>query len=251
VLLEVERLSVKLGDSLILEDVSFSAGEGELVGVLGPNGSGKSTLLRACCGLIRPVKGRVSLEGRSVHSISPRERARAISYLPQGEEPLQGFTAMDYALSGRAMWAGALGPTSCGDLEAARRSLERVGVEGLAGREVTSLSGGEFSMVRLARSMASDARVLLLDEPASHLDVRYALRAMEVLRELSSEGKLVLAVLHDLNLALRFCSRVLLLLKGKLALDGPPSALKPELVEKAFGVRPSEVYLEGRRLLVF
>lgn len=249
--LEVEGLGVELEGASILDEVSFCAEGGELIGILGPNGAGKSTLLRACCGLVKPSRGRVLLDGRSVHSMSPRDRARKVSYLAQREELLQGFSVLDYVLLGRTMWAGHLGPISCGDLEAARGSLARVGAEGLAQREMSSLSGGELSMVRLARSIASGSDVLMLDEPVSHLDVRYALKAMEVLKGLSEEGKLVLVVLHDLNLAMRFCSRVLLLLKGTLLLDGPPGALSPELVDRAFGVKPSEVFVGERRLLVF
>ena len=176
------------GSEKTLSGISLEARGGEVLGLLGPNGSGKSTLLKLMCGMLRPQAGEVLLNGAPVHALRPRALARALSLVPQSATPPEGFTALDVVLMGRHAYIPRLGRESGRDVEIAREAMERTGVETLSEREARALSGGEWQRVLIARALAQEAGVLLLDEPVANLDIRYQLEILRLLRALAAEG---------------------------------------------------------------
>lgn len=225
------------GREKVLSGVSLAAREGEVLGLLGPNGSGKTTLLRLMCGSLSPQSGQVLLDGRPVSALRPRALARTLALAPQSAPRPEGFTALDVALMGRYAHIPRFGRESAADVEAAKRAMRRTGVEALAERGVEALSGGEWQRVLIARALAQEAAFLLLDEPVSNLDIRYQLEILRLLRALSREGRAVVLVMHDINLAARFCDRLAVLCGGTLRAEGAPGdVLTPALLRDVYGV---------------
>jgi iron complex transport system ATP-binding protein len=222
----------------VLRDVSFSVAAGELVALCGPNGAGKSTLLRLLLGLHAPSSGRVTLAGTPVGALSRRQIARHAALLPQdapGDVPL---SVREAVALGRLPHLGRLQPESAADVEAVARALAATDTTALAERPITELSGGERHRVHLARALAQEAPLLLLDEPIAGLDIAHQLAAMDLLRATVDAGRAVIVALHDLALAARRCDRILLLAGGTLAADARPAdVLTPETLARVFGVR--------------
>jgi iron complex transport system ATP-binding protein len=208
----------------VFEGLSLAVRGGEMAGVIGANGSGKTTLLRLLSGVAVPGSGEVLLDGRPVGALRPRERARRVGVVPQEPRLTFEFTALEVVLMGRAAHLGILGVEGREDLEAALRAMERAGAAAFAGRLLGSLSGGERQLVLIARALAQEAGLLLLDEPTAFLDIRHRLEIYALLRDLNArEGLTVVATSHDVNLAARFCPRLVLLKAGRVLADGPPA----------------------------
>lgn len=224
-LLEADGLVVRYGARVALDGVSLSIGKGALVGLLGPNASGKTTLLRALAGLVRPDAGAIRFDGVPADGLSARARARRIAYLEQGAQCHWPLSAERVVALGRLAHQGPWSRATEADRRAVAAAMARCDVTALADRPVTTLSGGEAARVLLARALAAEPDILLADEPVSHLDPYHQIGVMEVLRRLADEGALVIAVLHDLSLAARFCDRLVLLSAGRVAADGPPAAV--------------------------
>lgn len=235
-LLIADTLTVRLGGRMIVDHVSFRLQRGEMVALVGPNGAGKTTLLRGLSG-VEAVQGQLTLGELGRADVSPPERAKRIAYLPQGHVfhwPMQ--VAAVVAL-GRLPHADQFARLSPADHSAVTKAMAAAGVTQFAERAVTTLSGGEQARVALARVLATEATVILADEPTVSLDPRHQLVVMDLLRQAARAGGAVLAVVHDLTLATRFCDRVLVMDKGKLAGDGVPAvALSPERIAAIFGV---------------
>jgi len=207
----------------VLKGISIPVGRGEFVGVIGPNGSGKTTLLRALSRTLPPSSGRVELDGRCIHSISSREFARRVAVVPQDTWVAFDFSVLEVALMGRSPRLGRLAVESGKDYEIAHRALTQTGTDHLASRPITALSGGERQRVMLARALAQEPEVLLLDEPTSHLDISFQFEMMDLVRKLNRDaGLTVVAVLHDLSLAAQYCDRLVMIGSGKVFADGPP-----------------------------
>ncbi len=217
-LLQVSGIGWRAGAIPILERVTFSAEPGELIALMGRNGAGKSTLLDLIARLRRPYAGEVILEGRSLEAWTSLELARQMSHLPQLVPAEVTFTAEDLVLMGRyplsRRWL-----ESDADREAAERAMNRCDCWEFRKRRISTLSGGERQRVLLAACLAQEPRVLLLDEPANFLDVDQQLHCFRLLRELAGEGAVAIAVTHDINLALTFCTRILVLAGRSLARD--------------------------------
>ena len=221
-----------------LRDVSLRLAAGELVGLVGPNGSGKTTLIRAVTKTVVPAGGEINLCGDNVTSLSQAEIARRVAVVPQ--EPLlpEAFTALECVLMGRTPHLKLLQNESAPDFEAARRAMARTNSGELAGRPVGQLSGGERQRVVVARALAQDTPVLLLDEPTAHLDIGHQASVLALMRALCrDEGKAVLAVVHDLTLAAAYCDRLVMLRSnGTVAAEGGASEiLRPELLAAVYG----------------
>lgn len=226
VLIALENVSVRLGGRTVVERVSATLDLG-LVGVLGPNGAGKSTLVRGLLGLV-PATGRVTVNGPV---------ARTIAYLPQGGTIHWPVSVRRLVALGRLPHLGPLARLGSSDAAAVERAMAGADVAHLAERDATGLSGGERARVLLARALATEAPVLIVDEPLAALDPRHALAVMALLRAQADAGTLVLAVLHDLGLAARFCDRVMLMNGGRLVADGTPAAvLTRERIADVYGV---------------
>ncbi len=244
--LEAQGITVAKDSHLILDDVNVCLGKGELVGVLGPNGAGKSTLLRVLAGLEMAGTGTVMLDGQSISTMGTAERARMMGYLPQK-------TPVSWPLSVERVVA--LGRLPHGDdpagNEAVERALEMTKTANLRDRSVGTLSGGERMRVLVARLLAVEARVLLVDEPIAALDPYFQLEFMELFRSQAHAGCGVLIVMHDLTLASRFCDRVVLLSGGHVVGDGAPGTVLTEsLVQDAYHVNVQTGVIDGERYVL-
>ncbi len=231
----------------VLKRVSFEVAPGDFVGVVGPNGSGKSTLLDLIDGVLDPTDGTVIVSGRETRRYRRRDIAREVALVPQNFALEFDLTVREVVEMG-AYCRGA----DCTPHSAAGAALGRLGIAGLGERRFPQLSGGEKQMVVLAQALVQDAGLLLLDEPASSLDVSHQLALFELLKELNAEGLTVICVLHDLNLALTYFDRLLVLSRGSVAAWGPTAeALSPDVLEAVYGVRAHLHRHAGRTFLTF
>ncbi len=235
-MLETRQLCISLGGRNVVHEIDCAVAKGEVVGLIGPNGSGKSTLLKALAGLIPAASGGVRLHGEPLEKIAPRQRARTLGYLPQSAECHWPLTVERVVGLGRLPWGG--GADEAADASWIERALITVDALHLRHRVITELSGGERARVLLARALAGDPALLLIDEPGAGLDPFHQLQLMELLAARAREGRAVLIVLHDLTLAARFCDRLLLVKEGRLLASGPPEiVLTEKLLAEAHGVR--------------
>jgi iron complex transport system ATP-binding protein len=210
----------------VLTDVSLTVRSGELFVILGPNGSGKTTLLRTLARLLRPLGGTVALDGKDVWSCSPSQVAAAVAFTSQVLAPGWPFTVREFVALGRAPHRGWWRPLGAYDRRAIAAAMDQLGLCGIQDRPVTELSGGEWQRVRLARALTQEARVLLLDEPTSHLDPRYQFELLSLVRGLTRVRHLaVVMTLHDVNLVGAWADRVALLGQGDVHCEGTPDAV--------------------------
>lgn len=206
----------------VLRDVDLDVRPGTVVGLLGPNGSGKSTLVRVASGVLGGYRGSVRLFGREVRETPARERARRLAVVPQESRFGFPFTALEIVLLGRHPHVGGLAFESATDVDRAREALDRCGASALADRPIQELSSGERQRVVFAKALAQDPECLLLDEPASFLDIRHQVELYDRVRDLAENRRVaVLTVLHDLNLAAEYCDRIVLLREGRVLAAGP------------------------------
>lgn len=211
------------GAEPILKGVSIELGEAAFLGVIGPNGSGKTTLLRAMSRALPPMSGFVELDGKNIYSIPARDFARRVAVVPQDTLVAFDFTVLEIALMGRSPRLGRFAVESSRDVAIAMDALARTGTSHLKDRPVNTLSGGERQRVMVARALAQEPDVLLLDEPTSHLDISFQFEIMDLIKSLNRErGLTVLAVLHDLNLASAYCENLIMIGQGEVRASGPP-----------------------------
>lgn len=239
-LLAVRDLSVDLGARQVLRDVTFEARAGEVVGLIGPNGAGKTTLLRAICQLTPALAGEVAWDGQRLDRLDARTRARTLAYLPQGQVIHWPISVRRLVELGRLPRMGPFSRPTPADIAAVEAAMIAAGVDGLADRPATSLSGGERARVLLARALAADAPVLLADEPTASLDPFHMLEVMTLLRRTADQGRVVIAVMHELGLVARYCDRVVLINEGRKVGDGTPrEVLTPERLRAVYRVDPA------------
>ncbi|MFN3961060.1 MAG: ABC transporter ATP-binding protein [Parvularculaceae bacterium] len=233
--LEAITLSVRRKDCVLVQAASLAATSGEFIGLVGPNGAGKTTLLRALAGLEAPAAGHVAIDGADMRAMSPRERARKLSYLPQAREVAWSITAEAVVALGRFAYGtpARLGPE---DRAAADRAFASTDAGAFRTRTMSTLSGGEQARIHLARALAAEAPILLADEPTAALDPKHARAIMQALRAKADGGGIVFAALHDLRLARRWCSRIIVMNEGDLVADDDAErAMTPAIMETVFG----------------
>jgi iron complex transport system ATP-binding protein len=228
-MLELQSVCINYGRRRVLEDVSLSVRPGEVVVLIGPNGAGKSTLIRAASGIQPLCAGQVRIQGADLGRMSSSERARRLAVVPQARNLPPAFTVYEAVLLGRTPYIGWTGQASAQDHARARRALERAQLLPLAERRVGELSGGEQQRILLARALAQDTPILLLDEPTTHLDLHHQSALLNIVRGLATEGgKAVLMALHDLNLAGLYADRVAILVDGRMRHLGAPAEVLTE-----------------------
>ena len=236
--IEIDDVSVNFGSVEVLDGVDASVGRGEFVGLVGPNGAGKTTLLRTINGVLAPDEGRVAVDGEAVAELSAAEAGTLVATVPQNTHLSFAFDVRRIVAMGRHPYISRFGTESERDRELIGRAMERTGVADLADRSVEAVSGGERQRVLLARALAQDTPVILLDEPTASLDVNHQVRTFELVADLVAEGTTVVAAIHDLNLAAHYCDALLLLADGGILASGPPEEVLTEgHLETAFGTR--------------
>lgn len=236
--LKLHNVGMEITGRWIVRGVSLAPGQGRLTALVGPNGSGKTTLLRLLAGIWRPSEGTATLDGRDLRAFRCRELARAIAFVPQDPGLQFSFTVRDAVMMGRHSHLGRFERERERDRSAVEKALKRTDVTHLADRAVTELSGGERQRVVIARSLATEAEAILLDEPTANLDIAHGLDVLDLCRALAEEGKTVVLALHDLNAAARYADQVILVCSGAIVANGAPAeVLTDTTIRGVFGVR--------------
>ena len=245
-LLDMQGITFGYDRQPLLYDVHFQVRAGEMVGLLGPNGSGKTTLLRLISGVLRPQQGKVILDGRDARAWGRREIARRVAVVPQEMHVPFAFTVEELVNLGRTPYARLFGSSTKEDQRMVYTALHAADVASLAGRIFNELSGGERQRVTLAMALAQQPALLLLDEPTSHLDIKYQIELLELVQRLNREtGVTVLAAMHDLNLAARYFPRLVLFQRGIVADATPAEVLEPHLLRRVYGINVQVGILRG------
>lgn len=249
-LVQVKGLSAGYHDKVVLKNISFEVFPGESLALIGPNGSGKSTLLNAICGGIRPSAGEVMLQGKLLHSQKPDGIARQIAFVPQDESPPFAFTVREVVSMGRMVRGNGLFESDV-DREVVVRAMEIADCSHVADRRMSEVSGGERQRALVARAIAQESDLLLLDEPTSHLDIAHQLGVADLVARHVADGGAAISAIHDLNLVSRMASRCVLISQGQVAKMGSVQEVleSPEL-DQVFSVKFRRVELDGAMHLI-
>ncbi len=235
--LVVDNIWVKIGERTILHDCGFKVGRGEFVGIIGPNGAGKSTLLKSLRGMLPIASGQVSVFGHLIHSLGDKKAARLVAYMQQDVTVGFGFTALEIVLAGRYPYLKWWQNEREKDHQIAKKYMAFTGTEALAHKPVSQVSGGERQRILLAKVLAQETPLIFLDEPTASLDLVYQEEIFRYCQAICKEGKSVLIVAHDIKLAAKFCSRLILMADGKIVADGIPcDVITVNNLEKAYGL---------------
>lgn len=238
-MLSIENISAGYDGELVLRNVSMKAQAGRFIGLIGPNGSGKTTLLRVISGVLVPKAGQIFLNGTRLEKISRRNLAQTLACLSQDISLDLSFTVYEIILMGRSPHLPKMSKETTKDFEIAKRAMKLADVSHLADRLITEISGGERQRALIAMCLAQEPKVLLLDEPTSHLDIAHQLSALDLIRKLNRQaGMTVIAVFHDLNLAAEYCDKLLVLDRGGVeAFGSPEDVLTTDMILKVYGAK--------------
>jgi iron complex transport system ATP-binding protein len=236
-LLRVDNVSFKYGEQWVLREIDFEVAKGDFLGVIGPNGSGKTTLLRVIDGILAPQEGAVALEGTEIGKLRREALARSVAVVPQYSALAFPFSVEEVVLMGRAPHLGRWRFEGDEDHRISQEAMEMTDTLGLAARDMESLSGGERQRVLIARALAQEPRLMLLDEPTAFLDIRHQVDFFDRIRSLNRDrGLTVIAVTHDINLAAHYCDRIILLKNGRIEAAGPVDAvITEEHIRETYG----------------
>lgn len=251
-MLEARNLSITLDSAIVIKDISFKIKRGTILAIIGPNGAGKTSLLRAISGLIPIHKGSVYLDGEKLTDLSVIERARLMASVPQSASLPSDFFVRDVVMLGRTPHLNWLGQTSEVDDDLVQEALQQTHALPLISRKINQISAGEQQRVLMARALAQSTPVLLMDEPTTHLDLKYQIELLQLTRNLTStKGLMTLLVLHDLNLASRWADQIMLLDKGHIAAVGTPMEVLREGLLSAVYQVPIQVVKQEKSLRIF
>jgi iron complex transport system ATP-binding protein len=251
-ILEISGAGVEVDGRWLVRHASMALRPRHLTVLVGPNGSGKTTLLRLLSGLWRPSEGRALLDGQDLHMIRRRELARRVAFTPQDTHLSFAFTVRDVVSMGRHPHLGRFEREGERDARAVEEAMTRADVAHLAERFVTELSGGERQRVVIARSLATQADAILLDEPTANLDIAHALDVLDLCRKLADDGKTIALAIHDLNLAARYATEVALISAGRIVATGAPDDVLSETeILDVFGVRAGRAVAPGGEVVLF
>jgi iron complex transport system ATP-binding protein len=235
--IKVQNVSLGYGRQVVLKDITFDTNLGEMVGLIGPNGCGKSTIIRALSRIILPSAGKIFLDGKDIATIPRSALARLLGVVPQMPLLPSTFTAFEIVLMGRNPHLGLFQYERPTDISIAWQAMEKTRTDVLAGRRINELSGGEIQCVLVARVLAQETTVVLLDEPTANLDIGRQIEIFDLIKNLCLENNLaVLAAIHDLNLAAQYCDRLLLINNGGIFAEGVPSeVINPTNISEVYG----------------
>lgn len=244
-LIEVKNLTFGYRREPILRDISLYIKKGELVSIIGPNGSGKSTLLKCIYGILKPWKGVIKLNGADIGKISKLEFRKIVSYLPQETIPPPSLmTAYEFILLGRLQYLTGKLKVDKEDLDSINEVIELLDIKQYVTRYMNELSGGEKQLIYLAQALVKKPKLLLLDEPLNHLDIKNQFQVLKILKDLTRKINLsIIIVMHDINQAARFSDRMYLISNGEVICEGiPEEVLQPEILEKTYGIKFRLIY---------
>ncbi|MFN3567757.1 MAG: ABC transporter ATP-binding protein [Caldimicrobium sp.] len=245
-MLKIENLVVAYGKRVILKGINLNLRKGILYAILGPNGSGKSTLLKSITKHVKIEKGKISLDGMNLNSLSQNEIAKKIAYLPQITNSLPEATVFDTILLGRKPHFS-FEPTMR-DLEIVEKIIYEFNLSSYAFKKINELSGGEVQKILIARALTQQPEVLLLDEPVNHLDPKNQIEILQIIKELTREQKLVsIIVLHDINLALHFADHFIFIKDGQIQKEGDIQIIEPSLIQEIYEVNAKIFEINGRK----
>ncbi len=234
-LLQIDSVSFSYNQTPVLHDISFDLNPGQFLGIIGPNGAGKSTLLRLCGGILKPGKGSIRLDSVNLHQIRPRERARMIAFVPQETFFTLNFSVEEIVLMGRYPYSKPFRAETMHDYENMENALKLADLLDLRKRPINTLSSGEKQRAVIARALCQEPKILLLDEPTSHLDLQHTQQIMDLLSRLNQNGISVVSVNHDLNLASLYCRELILLHKGSIYATGlPETIINQKTIEQVY-----------------
>lgn len=247
--LKIENASVRFGEKLVLNQVSFDVPPGQILGIAGPNGSGKTTLMRTMFAAQKLSEGRIVLNGQDLDKLRPGQVARRVAVVSQFEPDMERTRVIDVVLLGRAPHLRDVQGYCAADHEIAQEALSAVGMNYAPDRYIDTLSGGERQRVLIARALAQQCKCILLDEPTNHLDVKYQHQILSIIKTVSDTAVIIL---HDLNLVARYCDQAIIIKDGQLYTKGAPKEiLTPELIYEVYGVTATEVDEEGTKQFTF
>lgn len=234
--IEAKNITFSYNTEEVIKDVSFSLKQGEFLGIIGPNGAGKSTMLRILCSILSAKKGEILIFDKDINNIDKKSLAQKIAFVPQETHFALNFPVEDIVLMGRFPYLRAFQREGKDDFQTTKHALAYANVLEFKKRPINSLSSGERQRVVLARALAQQPQILLLDEPTSHLDLHHQYVIMELLKKLNSEGVSIIIVNHDLNLASLYCQRLLLMHEGRIHSEGSPQSLiNEEILKEVYG----------------
>jgi iron complex transport system ATP-binding protein len=251
-MLKLDNVRYSIEEEKILKGISARFEPFKIHGIVGPNGSGKSTLLKNICRIWEPEGGKVLIDDRDAKTFSRRELSRAVTLVPQNTNVGFPISVYDIVTMGRNPHLGRFRPMRKRDREIIDWALKETQSEDLKDRMVNELSGGECQLAIIARALATEAPLILLDEPTSDLDIKHALTIMDLLVDLKGRGKTIIVSVHDLNLARRYCDTVVIIYEGGVFFAGTPDeALSRENIKQVFGVETTEIRSDSRSFLYF
>ena len=238
-IIQVKNLSFAYNHAPVLQNITFSVDAGDFIGILGPNGSGKSTLLRNLDRILTPVNGTILLDNQDLNDFSRRDIAKIIGYVPQREDNIFPTTVFEAVLMGRKPYIKWTETKK--DKKIVAQTLEQLHLGEFALRDLSQLSGGERQKVYIARAIVQEPKILLLDEPTANLDLKHQIEVLDLIFDAKKAGVTIIIAIHDLNLALRYCDKFIILDQGKIFASGGKEILTEENIEKVYGVKVSMI----------
>lgn len=237
--LSLQKVTLGYNHQAVVQGVNFEVKQGEMLGIIGPNGSGKSTLIKGISRTLLPISGKILLNGENILSFNRQELARIVAVVPQNPLLPEAFTAFELVTMGRTPHLGLFRFESEKDLNTVRKAMEVTYTVGFAERRISDLSGGERQRLVIARALAQEPKVILLDEPTAHLDINHQIEILNLIYRLCHEEKLITIIaLHDLNLAAQYCNRLILLSNGRIFCEGTPEeVIESENIRKVYGAQ--------------
>ena len=244
----IDDIEFSYNGTPVLQSVNSCIEKGDFLALVGPNGSGKSTLIKCMNGILKTQKGTVLIDERSITDYSSVELAKEMAYVPQNENKRAGLTVFDVVLLGRKPYIN--WKPSGKDLKIAADVLKSLHLESIAMKEIDKLSGGQQQAVFIARALAQEPDILLLDEPTANLDIKHQIEVMELLRDLSGKGITIIIALHDINMAIRYATKIMMLREGKIFADGGNEIITTENIENLYDIKVHIIRENNRPFII-